>query len=247
MTGNTGLWQGRAEPSTPGALRNASECGPEGLYSGLQRPAIATALPRMTSPTDRTGQRSGWDGQRFAGQSGGGGRVDALGIAVAAGSRAAVGCAGHGQDVGDPGHGRRAGWPCEMVIASIREPSDFAGLPIVVAGGSGSPRRVGAAAGRAGRGLLFFDEISTAPPAVQAALLRVVLERTVGDLPCPPRSRWSPRPTRPSRPPTAGTCPRRWPTALPPGLAARPPHGRRGLLGRLADAAVPTLPDGWAR
>jgi hypothetical protein len=32
---------------------------------------------------------------------------------------------------------------------------------------------------------LFFDEVSTAPPAVQAALLRVVLERTVGDLTLP--------------------------------------------------------------
>ncbi len=31
-------------------------------------------------------------------------------------------------------------------------------------------------------GLLFLDELTTAPPAVQAALLRVVLERTVGDL-----------------------------------------------------------------
>jgi hypothetical protein len=30
--------------------------------------------------------------------------------------------------------------------------------------------------------VVFFDEVSTAPPAVQAALLRVVLERTVGDL-----------------------------------------------------------------
>jgi hypothetical protein len=26
------------------------------------------------------------------------------------------------------------GWPCETVIASIREPSDFAGLPVVVDG-----------------------------------------------------------------------------------------------------------------
>ena len=33
--------------------------------------------------------------------------------------------------------------------------------------------------------MLFLDEISTAPPAVQAALLRVVLERVVGDLPLP--------------------------------------------------------------
>lgn len=98
-----------------------------------------------------------------------------------------------------------AGMPCETVIASIREPSDFAGLPVVASasthgsstGTDGheaapSPRRVDLAPPRwaerlasAGRGLLFFDEVSTAPPAVQAALLRVVLERTVGDLALP--------------------------------------------------------------
>ena len=39
---------------------------------------------------------------------------------------------------------------------------------------------------RAGRGLLFLDELSTAPPAVQAALLRLVLERRVGALRLPP-------------------------------------------------------------
>ncbi len=38
----------------------------------------------------------------------------------------------------------------------------------------------------AGRGLLFLDELSTATPAVQAALLRVVLERRVGSLRLPP-------------------------------------------------------------
>ncbi len=85
-----------------------------------------------------------------------------------------------------------AGWPCETVIASIREPSDFAGLPIVDnVTGDGTARVAFAppswavALAGAGRGLVFFDEISTAPPAVQAALLRVVLERTVGDLTLP--------------------------------------------------------------
>lgn len=38
---------------------------------------------------------------------------------------------------------------------------------------------------RTGHGLLFFDELSSAPPAVQAALLRVVLERRVGSLRLP--------------------------------------------------------------
>ena len=83
------------------------------------------------------------------------------------------------------------GLPCEVVIASIREPSDFAGLPVVAATeGAGSAvhfapplwaRRLAAQQ----QGLLFLDEISTAPPAVQAALLRVVLERVVGDLTLP--------------------------------------------------------------
>jgi MoxR-like ATPase len=79
--------------------------------------------------------------------------------------------------------------PCEVVIASIREPSDFAGLPVVAADGSGVTLAAPRWAERlvdAGRGVLFLDEVSTAPPAVQAALLRVVLERAVGDLELPP-------------------------------------------------------------
>lgn len=81
-----------------------------------------------------------------------------------------------------------SGWPCEVVIASIREPSDFAGLPIVAEGATSvrfAPPRWGERLAAEGRGLLFLDELSTAPPAVQAALLRVVLERTVGDLTLP--------------------------------------------------------------
>jgi hypothetical protein len=79
-----------------------------------------------------------------------------------------------------------AGLPCEVVIASIREPSDFAGLPVVIDGEvrfappSWARRLAGCT-----EGLLFLDELSTAPPAVQAALLRVVLERVVGDLTLP--------------------------------------------------------------
>ena len=79
------------------------------------------------------------------------------------------------------------GWPCETVIASIREPSDFAGLPVVVGDGVRfAPPAWARRLAEAGRGLLFLDELSTAPPAVQAALLRVVLERVVGDLELPP-------------------------------------------------------------
>jgi hypothetical protein len=77
-------------------------------------------------------------------------------------------------------------WPCEVVIASIREPSDFAGLPVVSGGAVHfAPPRWAQRLAAAGHGILFLDEISTAPPAVQAALLRVVLERVVGDLELP--------------------------------------------------------------
>lgn len=78
--------------------------------------------------------------------------------------------------------------PCETVIASIREPSDFAGLPVVADEGQAvrfAPPSWAERLVAAGRGVLFLDEISTAPPAVQAALLRVVLERVVGDVALP--------------------------------------------------------------
>ena len=74
----------------------------------------------------------------------------------------------------------------EVVIASIREPSDFSGLPVITENGvEFAPPRWAKTLAEAGNGLLFLDEISTAPPAVQAALLRVVLERVVGDLALP--------------------------------------------------------------
>lgn len=79
-----------------------------------------------------------------------------------------------------------AGLHLETVIASIREPSDFAGLPVVNDDNvSMAPPNWAKRLVEAGEGILFLDEISTAPPAVQSALLRVVLERTVGDLKLP--------------------------------------------------------------
>ncbi|MFB7916456.1 sigma 54-interacting transcriptional regulator [Streptomyces sp. NPDC056061] len=100
---------------------------------------------------------------------------------------------------GEPGIGKSAGMQqlaaglglgLETVIASVHEPSDFAGLPVVgddpaVTGVPMAPPDWAVRLARAGRGLLFFDELSSAPPAVQAALLRVVLERRVGSLTLP--------------------------------------------------------------
>lgn len=81
--------------------------------------------------------------------------------------------------------------PLTTVIASVHEPSDFAGLPVVgddpaVQGVPMAPPDWAVRLARTGKGLLFLDELSTAPPAVQAALLRVVLERRVGALRLPP-------------------------------------------------------------
>jgi hypothetical protein len=69
------------------------------------------------------------------------------------------------------------------VIASIHDPTDFSGLPIVDGGHVRlAPPAWARRLSEVEAGLLFLDELTTAPPAVQAALLRVVLERTVGDL-----------------------------------------------------------------
>ena len=103
---------------------------------------------------------------------------------------------------GAPGVGKSAairrwagdrGLPCWTVIASLREPADFGGLPVVagqapvrvgdreVATVSFAPPRFAVEAAASG-GVIFLDELTTAPPAVQAALLRAVVDRAFGDL-----------------------------------------------------------------
>ncbi|GAB7046951.1 MoxR family ATPase [Catenuloplanes indicus JCM 9534] len=119
-------------------------------------------------------------------------QLDALALAVAADLPVLL--------WGEPGIGKTAGLtqlaadlglPLTTVIASVHEPSDFAGLPVVgddpaVHGVPMAPPDWAVRLAAAGRGLLFLDELSTAPPAVQAALLRLVLERRVGALTLPP-------------------------------------------------------------
>jgi len=114
--------------------------------------------------------------------------VEALGLAVAAGVPVLLwGAPGTGKTSAITAMAEAAGLPCETVIAAIREPSDFSGLPVIDGGVVHfAPPRWAERLAAAGNGVLFLDEISTAPPAVQAALLRVVLERVVGDLPLPP-------------------------------------------------------------
>lgn len=72
-------------------------------------------------------------------------------------------------------------FPVLTLVASIHDPTDFSGLPVF------KDDKVHYAPpawldlfAQHGQGILFLDELTTAPPSVQAALLRVVLERRIG-------------------------------------------------------------------
>src|SRR5215475_7911281 len=174
--------------------------------------------------------------------------VEALGVAVA--SRVPVllwGAPGTGKTSAIRAMASAMDLPCETVIASIREPSDFAGLPIVVGGEVRfAPPAWARRLAEAGRGLLFLDELSTAPPAVQAALLRVVLERAVGDLTLPDEVAVVAAANPPeqaadgwdlSAPLANRLCHLAWQTD-PRAVAD-------GLAGGWSAPVVPVLPDGW--
>lgn len=98
---------------------------------------------------------------------------------------------------GDPGAGKTAvvesaadsGWHVETLICSHYEPSDFAGLPIVTGdrvtlAPPGWAQRV---AEQPKPSIVFFDEWTTASPAVQAAALRPLTHAQVGALQLPER------------------------------------------------------------
>jgi hypothetical protein len=110
---------------------------------------------------------------------------------------------------GPPGVGKTAfveqiahqlGYHLITVLASVRGPEDFLGLPIINRPKGQAPTVSFAAPdwaleanrmaanpppenlGQGPKVLLFFDEFSTAHPSTQSALLRVIHERVVGDL-----------------------------------------------------------------
>lgn len=96
---------------------------------------------------------------------------------------------------GGPGEGKsrmieqvagQLGRPCEVVVGSVREASDFVGLPVRDgASVSFAPPRWATRCVEQRSTVVFLDELTTAAPSVQAAMLRVVLEREVGDLRLP--------------------------------------------------------------
>jgi hypothetical protein len=82
-------------------------------------------------------------------------------------------------------------WHLETVIASICDPTDFKGMPRDAGDRTVfSPPEWAVRTHEAGGGVVFLDEISTAPPSVQAALLRPVLTGVVGDLELPAGTRF---------------------------------------------------------
>ena len=117
--------------------------------------------------------------------------LGALGVALAAGIPTIL--------WGGPGEGKTSvvtataaalDLHLEVVLASVREPTDFAGLPVVNNGRvSLAPpdwaQRLVEAGVNGTRPAVFFDEVSCAAPATQAALLRVCCDRVVGDLALP--------------------------------------------------------------
>ena len=110
--------------------------------------------------------------------------ASALGVAVAAKAPVILwGAPGQGKTSVLESIAEASGRMLRTVLASIREPSDFAGLPNIVEGRTKliAPDWAQDIAEQ-GTGILFFDEISTAPPATQAAMLRVALDRVAGDL-----------------------------------------------------------------
>lgn len=97
---------------------------------------------------------------------------------------------------GAPGQGKTArctaladAWKSpvvETLIASLREPSDFQGLPTETAGATAYlPPAFARRLVTAGGGDLILDELNTAPRPSRAAALRVIQEKVVGDLPLP--------------------------------------------------------------
>lgn len=97
---------------------------------------------------------------------------------------------------GNPGEGKTAtvesaraqGWHVETVIITHSEPSDFAGLPVVTPSGDvalAPPAWAKRLADFEGPSIAFFDEFSTASPALQAAALRPLTHYQVGSIQLP--------------------------------------------------------------
>lgn len=80
-------------------------------------------------------------------------------------------------------HGAAWGYHVETIASSNREPSDFLGLPIQAGDEVRySPLAWAKRVVEADQAILFLDELTTARPPVQAAMLRILGERVAGEV-----------------------------------------------------------------
>lgn len=86
---------------------------------------------------------------------------------------------------------QKIGLPLEIVYPGTHAPEDFSSLPVVIDNKLMSACMLSqvTALNQLGGGLLFLDEIQGAPPAVQGAMLSMILERQVGAIKFDPRIR----------------------------------------------------------
>jgi MoxR-like ATPase len=140
---------------------------------------------------------------------------------------ALVGAPGVGKTSSINAFGKANGFLTKCLVASIREPADFAGYPVPHDGVLNMlPAGFGRDLAAVDQGILFIDELTTAPPAVQAACLRVINDGYIGDL-------------------YLGAGIRRWTAYNPPeqaadGTALAPP-----LANRLCHVHVELSADEW--
>lgn len=97
-----------------------------------------------------------------------------------------VGIPGGGKSTQLESESRALGLHAETLISSLRDPTDFGGMPFIGTKDGQTTFQLAAMpwvhrAADAGHAAVLFDEINTAPQSVFASLLRVILEGVVGD------------------------------------------------------------------
>lgn len=117
---------------------------------------------------------------------------------------------------------------CSTVMASIQEPADIGGYPIPSTAGVRKLPPQWALDLRGTEGILFVDELTTAPPSTQASALRVIHQAVIGDL-------------------DLGPGVRRWSAANPPEYAADGNTLAAPLANRFMHIQCPLDAAAWLR
>lgn len=87
--------------------------------------------------------------------------------------------------------GKKLGFDVQVLIASLREPADFLGIPVPNNEGymQYMPPKWAHEAAQKPNTIIFFDEFGDSPPSIQNALMRVTHERVVGEQSLHPENR----------------------------------------------------------